>query len=294
MPRCFVTGCRSGYDSTRSADEKRHFFKPPTDEVRLQEWQRAIPRLDEELSRSCAVCDLHFQEDDIVKDYVHKVYDDVVAIPRGKWALKEDAVPRIFPNCPKYLSKPARKRKAPTVRTPTRPKRKKDKKDTDQEAATPDFGVSNDSSGGIENTVTLENNTQLFSELSDIAAADQRVQGWSLEVVGTTIVLYKLAMREEIPEIDRAVVVSKRLTLSVNAKGQLVTTAVIKDFLEMLNSTEKNSVEQGLKLFASQQTSQYPRVTLMSTLEVIEFLLDEAAHYVLTAKLNQDPLEVSM
>ncbi|XP_037504745.2 uncharacterized protein LOC119379517 [Rhipicephalus sanguineus] len=66
---------------------------------------------------------------------------------------------------------------------------------------------------------------------------------------------------------------------------------VIKDFLEMLNSTEKNSVEQGLKLFASQQTTQSLRVTLMSTLEVIEFLLDEGAHYVLTAKLNQDPLE---
>ncbi|KAH7982375.1 hypothetical protein HPB52_004289 [Rhipicephalus sanguineus] len=334
--------------------KKRHFFKPPTDDVRLQEWQRAIPRLDKELSRSCAVCDLHFQEDDIVKDYVHKVHGDVVVIPRGKWALKEDAVPRIFPNCPKYLSKPARKRKAPTVRTPTRPKRKKDKTDTDQEAATPDFGVPNDSSAGSENSVTLENNTQLFSELSDIAAAGQRIQGWSLEVVGTTIVLYKLAMREEIPEIDRAVVVSKRLTLSLFSRGTAIgiriyreagteglrgsegtevftrllndlfdalniklpergikrhskeiqassgsssyvlMLIVIKDFLEMLNSTEKNSVEQGLKLFASQQTTQSLRVTLMSTLEVIEFLLDEGAHYVLTAKLNQDPLEVSM
>lgn len=62
----------------------------------------------------------------------------------------------------------------------------------------------------------------------------------------------------------------------------------------MLNSTEKNSVEQGLKLFASQQTTQSLRVTLMSTLEIIEFLLDQGAHYVLTAKLNQDPLEVSV
>ncbi|KAH7934718.1 hypothetical protein HPB51_028915 [Rhipicephalus microplus] len=43
---------------------------------------------------------------------------------------------------------------------------------------------------------------------------------------------------------------------------------VIKNFLEMLNSTEKNSVKQGLKLFASQQTTQSLRVTLMSTLEI--------------------------
>lgn len=226
MPRCFVTGCRSGYDSTKSAAEKRHFFKPPADEVRLQLWRRAIPRLDKELTSSCAVCDLHFREEDIAKDYVHHVHGDVVLIPRGKWALNEDAVPRIFPNCPKYLSKPARKRKAPTVRAPPQPKRKKDQKDNDQEAATPDFGVSNESSGGSENSLTLENNTQLFSELSDIAAAGQGIQGWSLEAVSTTIVFYKLTMREDIPEIDRAVVVSNRLALSVSAKGQRVTSAV--------------------------------------------------------------------
>ncbi|KAL1420011.1 hypothetical protein MTO96_024718 [Rhipicephalus appendiculatus] len=64
---------------------------------------------------------------------------------------------------------------------------------------------------------------------------------------------------------------------------------VIKDFLEMLNSTEKNSVEQGLKLSALEQTTESLRVTLMSTLEIIEFLLYQGAHYVLTAKLKQDP-----
>ncbi|KAH9371828.1 hypothetical protein HPB48_021604 [Haemaphysalis longicornis] len=103
---------------------------------------------------------------------------------------------------------------------------KKDQKDNDQEAATPDFAVSNESSGGSENSLTLENNTQLFSEFSDIAAAGQRIQGWSLEAVGTTIVLYKLTMREDIPQIDRAVVVSNRMALSVSAKGQRVTSAV--------------------------------------------------------------------
>nr|ADK62393.1 hypothetical protein E3G_000003 [Rhipicephalus microplus] len=63
------SGCRSGYDSTKSATEKRHFSKPPVDEVGLQQWQRAIPRLDKELLRSCAVCDLHFQKENILKNY---------------------------------------------------------------------------------------------------------------------------------------------------------------------------------------------------------------------------------
>ncbi|KAH7931730.1 hypothetical protein HPB51_029758 [Rhipicephalus microplus] len=83
MPRCFVTGCQSGYDSTKSTAEKRHFFKPPADEVRLQLWRRAIPRSDKELTSSCAVCDLHFREEDIAKDYVHHVHGDVVLIPRA-------------------------------------------------------------------------------------------------------------------------------------------------------------------------------------------------------------------
>ncbi|XP_037561839.1 uncharacterized protein LOC119441285 [Dermacentor silvarum] len=226
MPRCFVTNCRSGYDSTKSTAEKRHFFKPPTDEVRLQQWRRAIPRLDKELSSSCAVCDLYFHEEDIVKDFVHKVHGDVVVIPRDKWALKEDTVPRIFPNCPKYLSKPAKKRKAPTVRAPPRPKRRKEQKENDQEAATSNFCVSRESGGDIDSNVVHENNIELFDELCGMAAAGQLLQGWSLEVVGTTIVVYKLLMREDLPEIDRAVVVSKDMTASVRAKGQRVPSAV--------------------------------------------------------------------
>lgn len=35
------------------------------------------------------------------------------------------------------------------------------------------------------------------------------------------------------------------------------------------------------------------RVTLSSVLDIIRFLLLKGAHYVLTGKLNQDPLEVS-
>ncbi|KAH6924254.1 hypothetical protein HPB50_014374 [Hyalomma asiaticum] len=100
---CFVTGCRSGYDSTKCGAEKRHFFKPPVDESRLQLWRRAIPRSDKELTSACAVCDLHFQEEDIVKDFVHKVHGKVVLIPRDKWALQEHAVPRIFPKLPQIL-----------------------------------------------------------------------------------------------------------------------------------------------------------------------------------------------
>ncbi|KAH7984552.1 hypothetical protein HPB52_022250 [Rhipicephalus sanguineus] len=106
---------KSGRKDPISA-EKRHFFRAPRDSSRLQVWQRAIPRLDKQLPSSCVVCDLHFEDSDLVKEFVHNIIGDVVIIPRDNWALKDDAVPRLFPNCPSYLSKPARKRKHPAVR----------------------------------------------------------------------------------------------------------------------------------------------------------------------------------
>lgn len=46
-------------------------------------------------------------------------------------------------------------------------------------------------------------------------------------------------------------------------------------------------------LFASRQTMESLRVTLLSVLDIIEELLAAGGTlYVLTAKLNQDPLEV--
>ncbi|XP_049526218.1 uncharacterized protein LOC119457590 [Dermacentor silvarum] len=66
---------------------------------------------------------------------------------------------------------------------------------------------------------------------------------------------------------------------------------VIKNFLIMLNMTEKNSIERNTKLFASQLTTESLRVTFMSVLDIITLLLDKYIRYMLTAKLNQDPLE---
>ncbi|KAH8027288.1 hypothetical protein HPB51_004115 [Rhipicephalus microplus] len=69
---------------------------------------------------------------------------------------------------------------------------------------------------------------------------------------------------------------------------------VIEDFLVMLNETERNSIEKNTKLFASQLTTESLRVTLMSVLDIITLLLDKDVRYVLTAKLNQDPLEIAI
>lgn len=68
----------------------------------------------------------------------------------------------------------------------------------------------------------------------------------------------------------------------------------IKGFLIMLNTIEKNSIERNTQLFASQLTTESLQVTLMLVLDIIALLHHKDVRYVLTAKLNQDPLEVGI
>ncbi|KAH6935928.1 hypothetical protein HPB50_011478 [Hyalomma asiaticum] len=66
---------------------------------------------------------------------------------------------------------------------------------------------------------------------------------------------------------------------------------VLKDFLNMLNETEQQCRQTNTKMFASQMTVESLRVTLMSVLDIIDIMHSKGVPYVLTAKLNQDPLE---
>ncbi|KAG0420670.1 hypothetical protein HPB47_003359 [Ixodes persulcatus] len=66
---------------------------------------------------------------------------------------------------------------------------------------------------------------------------------------------------------------------------------IITDFLELVDETEHNHNTRGTVMFASPVTMQSLRVTLASVRDLISDLLRCGAHYVLTGKLNQDPLE---
>ncbi|KAH8020274.1 hypothetical protein HPB51_025764 [Rhipicephalus microplus] len=66
---------------------------------------------------------------------------------------------------------------------------------------------------------------------------------------------------------------------------------VIKDFLVVLDTTEFNHNTKNTLLFASRQTTESLRVTLLSITDIIDELHKAGVPYVLTAKLNQDPLE---
>lgn len=217
MPRCFVPGCKSGYDSARSVDDKRHFFRAPRNAERLQQWERAIPRLDRKLSSSCSVCDLHFINDDIFKVFEHNICGEIVVIPHDKWTLKEDAVPRLFPNCPSYHSKPTRKRKAPVHRrSPAKQKRQK----KHGECVDAAVGVADDEASlSTDDSMPVEN---VFHVLSRMAKEGRKIRGWSLDVVDAMVVLYKLGIRKNIPLVEMSVVLSDSLNIIVSADGRVV------------------------------------------------------------------------
>jgi len=100
---CFVPGCKTGYASTKPKVQSLSLFTPPI--ARLSQWSAAIPRADRQLSRRDRVCELHFAPQHIIRDFVVKVGEDTVALPREKPKLTSDAVPTIFPNLPEYMTR---------------------------------------------------------------------------------------------------------------------------------------------------------------------------------------------
>ncbi|KAJ8915380.1 hypothetical protein NQ315_008267 [Exocentrus adspersus] len=62
---CFVPMCRTGLNRN-VGETKPNLFKAPNDPKRLEQWNRAIPRVDKEICSDDVVCELHFLEDDVI------------------------------------------------------------------------------------------------------------------------------------------------------------------------------------------------------------------------------------
>lgn len=100
---CFVPGCNSGY---RSCKTKFSLFRAPKEPERLQQWARNIKRGDKTLDDACVVCERHFEPSFIERTFKIVIQGKVEEIPRDVPLLVKEAVPTIFPDAPKYLSKP--------------------------------------------------------------------------------------------------------------------------------------------------------------------------------------------
>lgn len=83
----------------------------------LKKWCAKIPRKDRSITFKDRVCEKHFLEEDLIHCWESTVEGKTVTIERDRPRLRDGAVPRIFPNCPEYLSdKGRKKRKSPKKR----------------------------------------------------------------------------------------------------------------------------------------------------------------------------------
>ncbi|KAH7970352.1 hypothetical protein HPB49_004412 [Dermacentor silvarum] len=104
LNHCYAPGCSTGY-TRADATKKPSLFMAPADPERWSLWQRNLHRTDKELAEDCALYELHFEPQCVVRDYVHIINGEEVRLPRGKPTLSSDAVPTILPNAPAYLRK---------------------------------------------------------------------------------------------------------------------------------------------------------------------------------------------
>lgn len=106
MPaRCCITGCKSNYDSVVITEGVKSVFSFPKDDGLRQKWLKAIPRKEWIPSKYSVVCELHFNSGDVIKLDKYLLPDGTFEMIACKPKLKENAIPAIFPNLPKYLSK---------------------------------------------------------------------------------------------------------------------------------------------------------------------------------------------
>ena len=118
---CCVTNCRSGYKLRKgeAPAEKYSMFQFPTDCSQRERWKSAIPRKDFIPNENHRVCERHFHQSDFETTSIDTRVSRRDNRPSPillKKRLKPSAVPSIFPECPKYLSKPE---KAPRPSTAT-------------------------------------------------------------------------------------------------------------------------------------------------------------------------------
>ncbi|XP_059351186.1 uncharacterized protein LOC130696249 isoform X2 [Daphnia carinata] len=104
--KCYVKGCKSGYDSCNGSV---HFFKPK-DEKTVYLWQKFISRNDLKLGKFHSVCHKHFDDADIIKETtIRGENGQAAACDPTPWKLVGGAVPKFFLENPASELRPFRK-----------------------------------------------------------------------------------------------------------------------------------------------------------------------------------------
>lgn len=217
--------------------QKRHYFRPPKDTSLLSAWRKAIARTDDkELNSQTHVCHIHFRPEDIVKEFVHNVGGQKVVIPRDRWALRDGAVPVIFPSYPKILERSAVQQQRAVSVVPRRTYGASGRR-AFEESGERRVERDHDVSGGSDKTPkelddSIANDPasprSLYDEVSALAQRAGRFRDWSVErTEDDSVVFFKLRVGgDEVAVVDRAVVLKRDMRPSLSSGGRLVPPSV--------------------------------------------------------------------
>ena len=102
---CVVPGCQTGYGTKKTFPQGVGKHRFPKDPSLRETWLKAIPRSDWMPSSHSVICSLHFEKSDFKTERTDSNAQRQLGGLKTR-RLKKTAVPRNFPGCPAYLSKP--------------------------------------------------------------------------------------------------------------------------------------------------------------------------------------------
>ncbi|KAH7959162.1 hypothetical protein HPB49_009112 [Dermacentor silvarum] len=101
-------------DAAETTRGTRRCTSSSSREIKLA-WIRAVPRENLTVTEHSRVCELHFMDEDIIRDATHtdQATGRVMTVPLSHVRLRPDAVPSKFPNHSSYLSRKTARREDP-------------------------------------------------------------------------------------------------------------------------------------------------------------------------------------
>ncbi|XP_054263282.1 52 kDa repressor of the inhibitor of the protein kinase-like [Macrosteles quadrilineatus] len=286
MPdRCVVPGCKSNYESSIKTEGYTQCFVFPSDPVRKQQWIRAIPRSDWTPSKRSRVCVKHFHKDDLslVEKYKNKD-GDWCEYRREKPVLGENAVPRIFPNLPAYLSdtRKTTKRKTPEERRQEECNRiKKSQKDE-------------------EIRLTKENEVGDFTSFCNNLPSKIDCSKLSVFKNDNCCIVYDIDISKA-PKITFSIRVNKDLSIEVHKNGGIIPNKNVldeKSTAPLLPTSILEKWSQFVELIKFCKNSQNLRSNKNSLIKTIDTTFDDLINILEeeqdenTSCKNKDPLQI--
>ena len=285
--KCAGFGCKSGYEghSQQDAGIKIAFHKFPIANKELcDRWIRANPRKDFIPTKHSRLCSLHFQPTDFVENRTDKKasrkrkYSALLGEKLSRRYLKEDAVPSIFPNAPKYLSASSSGPRETISATAS----------SRQEQEAHRMDILEQSFHAADNIASLS----IAESLEKLRIETALPDGFTFTIVDNALLIYLLQVNGNIPSIKTCITLQENLSVTVMMDKKTVPASQFTDLFkgsvqlmsELVNLMARvkswsqdvqsrplklniemaiNSLEDGLENMEDNQSDEYRKISFI-------------------------------